>query len=196
MRIRSAATASIERVVPDRSTPFAIVTKFEQDGELPCPRVGSLSELQAWLDTALPQKNSFLAIRVDGRLDSITVRSVHRQAPPFRPLAEVAKSQSVWTHPEMSGTFVAVRCPAWVAGLNVPGYHWHFLSDDHKVGGHVLDCRIREGRVRYVVCCDWLIKLDGSAELNGVDLGVDLRQEVRRVESLRGEKSRESTPER
>jgi acetolactate decarboxylase len=181
----------IASVGPDRSTPFAVVTNFEQDGEFPCPSVGNLADLDARLDDALPQKNSFLAIRIDGRFGSMTLRSVHYQTPPFRPLAEVAKSQSVWTHGEVRGTFVGVRCPTWVGGLNVPGYHWHFLSDDRKVGGHVLDCRILEGQVRYDVCRDWMIKLDGSAELNGVDLGVDLRHEVHRVESLRGEKTRD-----
>ena len=50
------------------------------------------------------------------------------------------------------------RSPAWVGGLNVPGYHRHFLSDDRTVGGHVLDCRAREGRVQPEVCRDWLIK--------------------------------------
>ena len=50
------------------------------------------------------------------------------------------------------------RSPAWVGELNVPGYPWHFLSDDRTVGGHVLDCRVREGRVQYEVCRDWLIK--------------------------------------
>ena len=58
----------------------------------------------------------------------------------------------------MSGTLVGVRSPAWAAELNVPGYHWHFLSDDRTLGGHVLDCRIREGRVQYEVCRGWLIK--------------------------------------
>ena len=55
---------------------------------------------------------------------------------------------------------MGVRSPAWVGGLNVPGYHWHFLSDDRTVGGHVLNCRALEGRVQYQVCRDWLIKLD------------------------------------
>src|SRR5262249_51499216 len=146
---------------PDRSTPFAIVTPFEPDGSLPCPRVGNLSDLDARLDDALGQQNNFLAVRVDGRFAAITLRSVHRQEPPYRPLGEVVKGQSVWTHREVSGTLVGVRSPAWVGGLNVPGYHWHFLSDDCTVGGHVLDCRVREGRVQYQVCRDWLIKLDG-----------------------------------
>jgi acetolactate decarboxylase len=149
----------VVEVGSDRSTPFAIVTPFEPDEEFPCPRVGNLSDLDARLDDALRQKNNFLAVRIDGRFAAITLRSVHSQEPPFRPLGDVVKGQSVWTHGEVSGTLVGVRSPAWVGELNVPGYHWHFLSDDCTVGGHVLDCRIREGRVQYEVCRDWLIKL-------------------------------------
>jgi acetolactate decarboxylase len=147
----------VVEVGPDRSTPFAIVTSFEPDGEFPCPRVGNLSDLDARLE-ALGPKNNFLAVRVDGWFSAITLRSVHRQEPPYRPLVEVVKGQSVWTHEEVSGTLVGVRSPAWVGGLNVPGYHWHFLSGDRTVGGHVLECRVRDGRVTYEVCRDWLIK--------------------------------------
>jgi acetolactate decarboxylase len=143
----------------DRSTPFAIVIPFEPDGEFPCPRVGNLAELDARLDDALEQKNNFLAVRVDGRFAAITLRSVHRQEPPYRRLTDAVKGQSVWTHTEVNGTLVGIRSPAWVGGLNVPGYHWRFLSADRRVGGHVLDCRVRGGRVQYEVCRDWLIKL-------------------------------------
>jgi acetolactate decarboxylase len=170
----------------DRSTPFVTIVRFDADGEFPCPQAASLSDLDAQLNDAMLQKNSFLAIRVDGQFSSITLRSVHRQEPPYRPLAEVVKSQSVWTHAEVRGTLVGVRCPAWVDGLNVPGYHWHFLSTDRKLGGHVLDCRVQDAQVRYDVCRNWLVKLDSSAEFNGMDLGKDLSQDLRRVESSRG----------
>jgi len=176
----------VAEVTPDRSTPFAVVTSFVQDGKFTCPRVSSLEDLDARLDDALPQKNNFLAIRIDGRFDSLTMRSVDRQEPPYRPLDEVAKGQSVWTREGQVGTLVGVRCPAWVGGLNVPGYHWHFLSDDRKVGGHVLDCRVRDGRVRYDVCRDWSIKLEGTPGFNAADLIKDRGRELRRVESSRG----------
>ena len=29
-------------------------------------------------------------------------------------------------------------CPEYVSGINVPGYHLHFLSDDKQSGGHLL----------------------------------------------------------
>ena len=162
----------------DRSTPFATVTAFEPDGESPCPRVGNLSDLNSRLADALGEKNKFLAVRVDGRFAAISLRSVYRQEPPYKPLGDVVKAQSVWTHEEVSGTLVGVRSPAWVGGLNVPGFHWHFLSDDRSVGGHVLDCRVREGRVRYQVCRDWLIKLDPA------DVPVAPRRDLAALECL------------
>jgi acetolactate decarboxylase len=165
-------------VGPDRSTPFAMVTPFAPDGEFPCPRVDNLSDLDARLDEALGPQNNFLAVRVDGRFAPITLRSVHRQEPPYWPLVEVVKGQSVWTHGEVRGTLVGFRSPAWVGGLNVPGYHWHFLSDDRTVGGHVLDCRLREGRVQYDVCRDWLIKLDPA------DVPVAPRRDLADLERL------------
>jgi acetolactate decarboxylase len=176
----------VSEVGPGLTTPFAVVTPFAPDGEISLPAITTLVELEARLDDALPQKNSFVAIRIDGRFDSVTLRSVGRQEPPYRPLAEVAEGQSVWTRQGVRGTLVGIRCPAWVAGLNVPGYHWHFLSEDRKVGGHVLDCRSPGARVRYDVCGDWLVKLDESAGHDATDLGRDLSRELRRVEGTRG----------
>jgi acetolactate decarboxylase len=172
-------------VAPDRSTPFAVVTRFHPDGAFPCPPVAGLAGLDARMDEALRHRNHFVAIRIDGRFASLTLRSVGRQEPPYRPLVEVAEGQSVWTREDQVGTLVGIRSPAWVGGLNVPGYHWHFLSDDRKVGGHVLDCRIRAGRVRYQVCQDWVLKLDRSDGFNAADLAQDRSREIRRVETAR-----------
>ena len=173
-------------VGPDRSTPFAVMARFKEDGKVSCQKVSSLSDLEARLDSGLKRRNNFLAVRAEGRFSSITLRSVKRQEPPYRPLGEVAKTQSVWTYENVSGTLVGFRCPAWVKGLNVPGYHWHFLSDDRKVGGHVLDCRTDEARVKYHIGTDWQIKLDDSDAFNEENLGVDLSRDLHRVESLRG----------
>jgi acetolactate decarboxylase len=43
---------------------------------------------------------------------------------------------------------VGFRFPDYAQGLNVPGYHLHVISEDRSRGGHVLDCRVLEGRIR------------------------------------------------
>jgi len=167
------------------TTPFAVVTPFDEDGSLPCPAAGRLAELEAALDAALPQKIAFIAIRIEADLGSITVRSVPRQEPPYRPLEEVSKGQSVWTRDGAKGTLLGVRSPAWVRGLTVPGYHWHFLSADRAFGGHILNCRIQEGVVRYDVCREWEILLPDSPGFDAADLTPDLSRELKRVEGAR-----------
>lgn len=167
-------------------TPFAVVTPFDVDGTVTCDGVKSLDELDSRMDRATGLENSFYAIRVDGRFSTLVMRSVPRQEPPYEPLAEVTKRQSVWTKHDVSGTLVGFRCPKWVTGLNVPGYHWHFLSDDRKFGGHVMDCVVESGKAQFDLCQSWLIELDNSAELKGKDLGKDLEKELERVERPRG----------
>lgn len=178
---------SVVTVPGDRTTPFATVTAFVADGDLACPVVADLERLEDRLDEALPQQNRFVAIRVEGRFAALTVRSVRRQEPPYRPLDVVAKEQEVHRLADVAGTMVGFRSPAWAGGLNVPGYHWHFLTADRSRGGHVLDCRPVDGRVQYAIGRDWEVKLDPAAAFDAVDLRKDRSRELRRVEGTRGE---------
>ena len=41
---------------------------------------------------------------------------------------------------QISGTLVGFWTPEYARTLSIPGYHLHFLSDDHLRGGHLLDC--------------------------------------------------------
>ncbi len=172
-------------VGPGRSTPFAVVTPFDAEGQLPCPEVDSLAELNRRLDAAIARPNQFLAVRIRARPASITLRSVARQEPPYRPLAAVAEHESVWTHADLAGTLIGIRSPAWAVGMNVPGYHWHFLSDDRTIGGHILDCRLTAGQVEYDICHTWQVLLDDSPAFNAADLARDQSRDLKRVESAR-----------
>ncbi len=179
---------TVSEVADDRSTPFAVVTPFDPETESSCRDLARLEDLEALLDKAPPgRKNRFVVTRVDGHFTAITLRSVGRQEPPYRPLAEVSRTQTVRTIHDLDGTLVGIHCPDWAGGLNVPGDHWHFLSRDHKTGGHVLDASIQEGQIRQDPCRTWEILLDPSEGFNRADLTQDLRNDLHRVERSRGE---------
>jgi acetolactate decarboxylase len=179
---------AIAEVGPDVTIPFAVVTPFDEDGRLPCPQTASLEELERWLDAAVGHANNFVALRIDGEAAAVTLRSVHAQTKPYRPMNSRTDFQSVWKREQVRGTFVGIRSPAWARGITVPGYHWHFLADDRRSGGHVLDCHLRGGTVRFDVCGSWLVKLDESADFDRVNLSADLDDELDRIERVRGEK--------
>jgi len=176
----------VVEVGPESMIPFAVVTPFGHDGELQCPPVESLVELERRVDAAVGHPNNFAAIRIDAELASATLRSVHPQQKPYRPINARKDFQSVWTREGLRGTLVGIRSPAWAHGVTVPGFHWHFVAADRRSGGHVLDCHVRGGTIRFDICGSWLVKVDESAEFNGVNLTVDMRDQLERIERGRG----------
>lgn len=186
----------IAQVPLDAKIPFAVVTPFDPSGELSFPAILSLATLDERLNESIGHPNKFLAVRVQGEFSSITLRSVKAQTRPYRPLGEVAREQSVWTRQNVRGTLIGIRSPSWVKGLNVPGYHWHFLSEDFLIGGHVLECTASQATVHYDVCHQWLVRLVDSPGFDTADLNQDLNRELQRVESSRGGDPSKSEPEK
>lgn len=127
------------------TTPFAAVTCFDRDITSAIPHEMTLPTLKDFLDSLLPSKNVFYAIRIDGTFPRIKTRSVPRQSKPYPKLAGVTEHQPEFELTNVKGTIVAFRCPYYVKGVNVPGYHMHFITADRKQGGHLLDCTISGG---------------------------------------------------
>jgi acetolactate decarboxylase len=127
------------------TTPFAAVTFFDKDQSAAIGREKSMAELTTYLDHIIATKSRFYAIRIDGTFKYIKARSVPAQSKPYPKLVEVTSHQPVFEFRYIKGTLVGLRCPYYVKGVNVPGYHFHFISADRKRGGHVLDCVIERG---------------------------------------------------
>jgi acetolactate decarboxylase len=140
----------VVHVIPDHlKTSFATVVFFDPERQIPVHTMNSMRHLQRWLDSHLGTRNFFWAIRIHGTFSSIRMRSISRQHPPYRPLVEVAKSETVFKFRNVSGTLLGFRSPPYIKGINVPGYHFHFLSDDKTTGGHVLGCSLITGKAAW-----------------------------------------------
>ena len=62
-------------------------------------------------------------------------------------LVEVVKDQPTFDLYDVSGSLVGFRFPDYAQGLNVSGYHFHFITADRSVGGHVLGCTLVRGEL-------------------------------------------------
>ncbi len=152
-------------------TPFAVVTRFEPaiDAEIEGPF--EHEGLLARLDELIPADTASCAIRLDGRFELIKARSVPRQSPPYRPLTEIVAAQHVFELADVAGTMLGFRFPAYVEGIEVSGYHLHFISNDRRRGGHVLGTRSADAlRVRLDPSSDLHVELPPGVELADPDL--------------------------
>ena len=91
------ATVNGRAHLVDRSelTPFAVVVPFQPQSSMAVAAGQSLDQLEAALD-ALPYSASrIFAARVEGKFQTIQIRSEPKQNHPYRPLVEVIKAEQV-----------------------------------------------------------------------------------------------------
>jgi acetolactate decarboxylase len=180
---RADVDGGIHRVPLRERTPFAVVTRFEPTIDVALPDEAiSHAELLARLDELAPADASTCAIRLDGRFDLVRARSVPRQEPPYRPLTEVVADQHVFELLDIEGSMVGFRFPAYAEGIEVAGYHLHFLSADRHRGGHVLDSRSSRLRARIDPSDDLHVELPPRVDLADPDLAAETHAAVEAVE--------------
>ena len=140
---RAAADGSVRPVSAQTLTPFACVTFFHATSSETSKGALAYADFLAWLTMLMPSPNLFYAFRIEGLFDLVKTRSVSRQEH-YRPLVEVTQGQSEAYFNNISGTLVGFFTPVFMASLNVPGMHLHFLSQDRQEGGHLLECRVKQ----------------------------------------------------
>jgi acetolactate decarboxylase len=179
---RADVDGNVDPVAAAAKTPFAVVTRFEPSLEARFEESLAHAELLARLDSLIPPGASSCAIRLDGRFALVRARSVPAQQPPYRPLAEVVADQHVFDLEDVAGTMLGFRFPAYVEGIEVAGYHLHFISDDRARGGHVLDSRSNGLRVRIDPSDDLHVELPPRIELADPDLAAATHAAIARAE--------------
>lgn len=167
---RADVDGDVRPITLDERTPFAVVTRFEPTVEARLEASSSHQELLARLDELIPTGTSSCAIRLDGRFDLVRARSVPPQAPPYRPLAEVVAAQHVFELTDLEGTMLGFRFPTYAEGIEVAGYHLHFISVDRARGGHVLDSHAGTLRARLDPADDLHVELPPGIDLGDPDL--------------------------
>jgi acetolactate decarboxylase len=126
-------------------TPFAVVTLFEPDLSETLSMPMDFEALCDHVEEVVGGGTVCCAVRVDGRFEYVKTRSVPRQHKPYPPLVEAVENQPTFELRDVSGSLVGFRFPDYAQGLNVSGYHFHFITADRSAGGHVLGCRLVRG---------------------------------------------------
>jgi len=165
------------------TTPFAAVVKFRPTATHNLSGGISFHEFQRRLDALLPNTNVVCSFRLTGTFRQMKTRSVSAQTKPYVPLVEATRQQAVFELGRCRGTIVGFRMPDFVKGVNVPGCHAHFLTDNRDAGGHVLDFTMDDGTLELAVCSRIDLRLPTGADaLKGIDFSRDRTKELNKVE--------------
>lgn len=169
-----------------QTIPFGMVTDFTPGAvETLAAPIAGMEALTAYFDT-LPviaeNQNRMYVIKLTGHFSAVRTRSVPAQDKPYRPLSEVARTQSVFDFEALDGTVVGVYFPDYLAGVNMHGWHFHFLSADKTKGGHLLDAVVASGIVEVDSIDQLVLALPDTADFASAPLGADISEVIKRTE--------------
>ncbi len=170
----------------DVTIPFSDVTYFDCDEEKELLEVSDVEDLKSQLTGIVERqgRNSFYMAKITGTFDTMRVRSECSQKEPYRPLNEVMETdQTVFDYQSIAGTVVALYCPDYMNGLNVSGWHFHFLSEDKKKGGHILDLSAKNLKAGLDETNGFYMKLPEAESFQRLELSTDLEDAIKQVET-------------
>src|ERR1700692_1222366 len=175
---------SVREVDDAMLSPFAVITRFAPEPAVTLEQCPEMGDLTSRFDTLRHSDNIFFALRVDGHFDYVHTRAMCRTKEEV-PLVQGAAVQPEFEFNDATGTLVGFWTPEYAKTLNVPGYHLHFLSTDHKNGGHLLQCRGSNLRIQIQRGGEYRLALPETEDFLKADLRRDPAADLARAEGER-----------
>lgn len=169
---------------PQQKTPFAVMTFFKPQYLYEFERPVSREEIHRVIDSEITSDNQFCALRISGRFSRVETRTVPCQCRPYRSMPEVLGNQPTFTFSQRGGELIGFRTPQYMQGINVAGYHEHFITDDREGGGHILDYALEKGTLTFGAISKLVVDLPQDSDFLNANLNpANLDAAIRAVES-------------
>lgn len=164
--------------------PFSNVTFFDKDYTVKLADVHDKAALEKILNETLDKhgRNSFYMVKIPGEFNEILIRSEKGTQEPYPTLVEALKTQKEITPKNISGTIVGLYCPDFMSSLNSTGWHFHFISADKKIGGHVLELNIKSGEAQLDKTDGFRLSLPKKKNFHALNFKQDMKEDIRKAE--------------
>lgn len=129
---------SVNRASEEMKIPFWVATNFKASEQRSIHKISSWSNLNTHLDQMRSSGNLFVAYRIHGLFESIKLREIAKTRSMID-LVTDTDSQAEFELKEIYATLVGFWSLGFARVINIPGYHLHFLSEDCKHWGYVLE---------------------------------------------------------
>ena len=166
--------------------PFSNITFFDKDFSVKLNNVSSKAALENKLNALVKKhgENSFYMIKIPAQYEEILIRSEAKQNEPYPTLVKALEAtQKEVTKKNIRGTIVGLYCPQFMSSLNSVGWHFHFISDDKKFAGHVLELNIESGEAQFDKTENFAMRLPSKKNFGKLNFNADLREDIRKAEN-------------
>ena len=180
--LRADADGDLTELDPGVKTPFAVVAPFQPTIEAQLEGPLDFTGLAERLDGLMEGDAPSCAVRIEGRFQRLIARSVPRQEPPYKPLADVVAAQVTFELGPVEGTAMGFRFPDYAQGLELGGWHLHFADSKLERGGHILDLELTDATVQIDPSSEVHAEMPPGVELGSVEADEGLKDLIDSVE--------------
>ena len=177
---------TVQVAADDETVPFSNVTFFDKDGSVELSDINDVNALKEKLNAMVEEngKNLFYFVKMSGTFEKMNVRSEIKQEKPYKTLDKALETdQREFSYDNITGTVVALYCPDYMNGLNTPGWHFHFISDDKTKGGHLLDLQFAKATAEYDATPEFDMCLTDNGDFQQMELANDVSDAIKKVET-------------
>lgn len=144
---------------------------FESEFSFEINQSINFDSLRDAINTKLPTLNQFYAFRIKGNFDYIKCGGLNKQEKPYlEGLDVLIPKRPIFEGTNIKGTIVGFYCPEFIGNINVAGYHFHFISKDKKLGGHVMSFSVNKLNVEVDPLLNYQFTIPGSEDFFNVTL--------------------------
>lgn len=149
---------AIREIAATEKLPFASVHFEDDTATTPLTNLTQAAFEQQLL-TEHQLQNVFAGVRIDGTFTHIKTRVAPKQVQPYPTLVEATAKQPEFVGDNVTGTIIGYYAPQLFQGATVGGFHLHFLSTDHQLGGHLLGFEIDHADLKLQSFADFQVHL-------------------------------------
>lgn len=183
---RAMNDGTVEIADPDMGVPFASVTQDEGGLTFELENISGIDALKDQLTLKVEEGfglNSMHVASIHGTFSRVCARSEMPYESQHIHLKDIlSKTQQDFEFTDIDGTLVCVYYPDFMDGINLPGWHIHFVSDDHKMGGHVFDINMVRGDIRLIKISSIEIRLPSEPAFDTYALKQASGGDIKKVE--------------
>ena len=170
----------------DEGVPFSSVAYLDDSNSFELVGIESIDALKSVLNVRVEEwfgLNSMHIARIDGSFGKVLARSESPTRSQHVSLKDIlSTTQQEFRFDDARGSLICVYYPAYMDGINAPGWHFHFLSEDRSCGGHVFELALDRGRARLTKLSHLEIQLPTEPAFDTYTLENASQAEIKQVE--------------
>lgn len=187
---RATEDGTVWEADPDMGVPFASVAKADFSPGFEVRDIPDIEKMKELLTLTIEEDfglNSMHIVRIDGAFNRVCARSESAYRSQHVDLKDIlSQTQRDFMFEDISGTMVCIYYPDYMDGINAPGWHLHFLSEDRLKGGHVFDLEMESGTIYLAKINNIEIQLPSEPAFDTYSLKDASGSDIKQVEQGNG----------